>query len=516
MCSSAASSTRVSGGAPQDPWTTIVYQLRPRTLTTIAALAIIACSVPAFCTSFLNDMDFYSLVANKVLSGRLLYRDAMDTKPPMVFLHYAAIFNLFGPNNVTAIKLVTIALLGLTALFVAMLHRALCPVSGNPALAAVVFVLASFLGFGEDFLSSNTEILANVFIVAGVWMIAARDFACSTYRLLGAGLCIGIACLYRYQSIAPFLAYGTTLLLRRRSFDHKLLRLALVLAGAALPAVVFVAHYARLGALADLRLLLAYQAHYTRDADALSVSTVLARLGMVLAGQWPVELLAAWQIISVTKKAEASRAETFPIAFATWSVAMFFVGKRLFPHYFVQAIPALVLLASPRLVQHRPCGTCRRHQWLMKHALTILAATAVVFAAINGIYYSTRNTPRSHPHLVAFVEANSKSTDEVLLWTWQPELLFETKRTFATRLLVNEMLIGRYVPESPHERRPGMAALWPVFIGDLEASPPKLIFDAPPAHSAWPIDRFPQLAAFLTRYEPCTVLDDVCVYLRRD
>ena len=38
---------------------------------------------------FLNDMEFYALFADKLLSGGLLYRDAMDVKPPLVFLHYA-------------------------------------------------------------------------------------------------------------------------------------------------------------------------------------------------------------------------------------------------------------------------------------------------------------------------------------------------------------------------------------------------------------------------------------------
>jgi hypothetical protein len=95
-------------------------------------------------------------------------------------------------------------------------------------------------------------------------------------------------------------------------------------------------------------------------------------------------------------------------------------------------------------------------------------------------------------------------------------LLFEAKRVFATRLLVNEILVGRVDPTDPRRRCEGLAELWPVYLRELEAAPPKLIFDAPPGRSVWPFEAFPQLAAFLKRYQPCQVIDDVCVYMRRD
>jgi hypothetical protein len=68
----------------------------------------------------------------------------------------------------------------------------------------------------------------------------------------------------------------------------------------------------------------------------------------------------------------------------------------------------------------------------------------------------------------------------------------------------------------PGERRSGVPGLWPVYLRDLAAAPPKLIFDAPPGKSEWNIDRFSQLASLLTGYHDCQVIDDVCVYLRKD
>src|SRR5262249_39486595 len=140
-------------------------------------------SAPVFCARFLNDMPTYSLVADKLLRGAVLYRDAIDTKPPLVFLHYAAVFKAFGHDNVTAVKLVTIVWLVLSALTLLTIARELCPGGLRPDRVALLFVLASFSGWGEDFLSSNTEILSNLFVLLGVACLVKDGFSDRPGRL---------------------------------------------------------------------------------------------------------------------------------------------------------------------------------------------------------------------------------------------------------------------------------------------------------------------------------------------
>ncbi len=493
---------------------------KPRTLIAFSFVALVVCSIPVFGTRFLNDMEFYALFADKLLSGGLLYRDAMDIKPPLVFLHYALLFKVFGLNNMAAVKVVTIGFLGGSALIMVALRRALSPTAALPALAAPLFILASFSGWGEDFLSSNTELLANLFILAGVWFLVARDMGRHPLHLVVGGACIGIACLYRYQSGAALLAYAATIVLRHRQFDRKLARLLLVGAGFVLPGAVFVSYYAHLGALDDLRLLLAQQSHYTHDADDLYLPSALGQVLLVVSGLWPLLLLAGWQAVAILRRrAAASRSEIFQLLFAVLSASTFFAGGHLYAHYFVQAIPPLVLLAADRLrparVELAPSRTPRR-AWFEAHALAIMVAVAIVFTAINGITFWTRKAEPPRRDLVAFVDAHSRPSDQVLLWTWRPELLFQTNRVFATRHLVNGPLIGLPYRRRPGQRRSGVPGLWPVYLRDLAAAPPKLIFDAPPGRSATPIDSFPQLASLLTSYHPCQIIDEICVRLRKD
>src|SRR5215471_19797797 len=109
----------------------------------LSSFAIVALSVPAFFTRFLNDMDYYALVSDKLLKGAILYRDALDTKPPLIFIHYAAIFQLFGRDNLAAVKIVTIVWLMLSAFAMYAIRRSLHPSSSNPERVAALFVLAS-------------------------------------------------------------------------------------------------------------------------------------------------------------------------------------------------------------------------------------------------------------------------------------------------------------------------------------------------------------------------------------
>lgn len=478
---------------------------------------LVLCSVPAFGTRFLNDMGFYSLVADKMLAGGVLYREAMDVKPPLVFVHYAAVFEVFGTNNMAAIKAVTMGWLALSALLVTLVRQQLAPTAANPAFAGFLFIVASFSGWGQDFLSTNTEILANLFIVGGVWFLVADDFRGRPQHLLAGGFCIGIAFLYRYQSCVALLAFGATVVVRHRQFDRKARRLLVPALGFAIPSAAFVLVYARRGALDELRLLLAYQAHYARDAE-FYWPELLGRVLRGLAGLWPFVLLACWQSVAIVRRATASRGEIFQMLLAFLSLGGFFLGGHLYPHYLVQSLPPLAILAAGYLQDTSSAGNRNRPRWrtwFEANAVRVMMAIVGVFTVVNGLYFWTRSEERPRQALVQFVNTHSGPDDEVLLWTWRPEVLFQVNRRFATRQLVTGPLIGMPDRRSPGARRPGVPGLWPVFLRDLADRPPRLLFEALPGRSEWPMERFPELASFLAKYHPCRVVDDVCVYLRK-
>src|ERR1700730_15822932 len=56
----------------------------------------------------IDDENLYSAIANEMVDGGLLYVDAVDRKPPLLFWTYAAIFEAVGKYNWKALHAVAL------------------------------------------------------------------------------------------------------------------------------------------------------------------------------------------------------------------------------------------------------------------------------------------------------------------------------------------------------------------------------------------------------------------------
>jgi hypothetical protein len=496
----------------------------------LAAVALLVLSLPAFLRPLLADMPFYAHIADKLLNGGRLYQDALDTKPPFIFLHYAIVFRLFGENNASAVKAITMLFVGTTAWLMVRIRRSLAPGDSRPELVALLFVLASFSGWGEDFLSSNTEILANLFIVAGVYGLVADDFAYRAWRLLLAGAAIGIACLYRFQSGGVVLAYLLLLAARPTQFRSTRIRRAVWLgAGLAVPVAGLVAWYAAVGALAALRSFVMVDYFYVSRAEFYGVEFA-AQVGIVVASQIHFLVLSAWQAARILRSRTRTTADVFTLLFAAWSVLGFFVGGHYFAHYIVQSIPAFVLLSAQWLAAppdlSGTSGIGRVRTLYGRHVRRLLVAHVAIFTAINTVYYWPPAAPiDSYSALTQFVRANTTKRDPVFVWTGRTWVLFGMDRVFATRFVSKDLLIGRLYGSRhrlPTETAAGawpaaVLPLWPLLMADLRANPPPIVVDDAASASAFTIDHYPELQAFVTaHYSACRPIESFCVYLRTD
>jgi hypothetical protein len=479
-------------------------------------------SVPAFCTRFLNDMAYYSLVSDKLLRGGVLYRNAIDTKPPLIFLHYAAVFTLFGRDNVTAVKIVTMAWLFCSSLMMSAIYRELFPNSRRPELAALLFVLASFSGWGEDFLSSNTEILSNAFVLAGLWLMVKDGFGSRASQLVPAGALVGIALLYRYQAAAILAAYTIAILAVPAQFDRRIRRLVFLACGAAIPALAVAAYYSRIDGLRDLMFLLQYQRLYVGHHE-LYWPQVLGQVGIVAASQGLIILIVASQVRRMARR-PVSRRDLFLLLFLFFSVLPFFIGGHYFAHYIVQAIPAFVLLATERLYPSEHASDGQREGWFFTHARALILIQVGVFWLINTAYYTARPVDAPTPNLSRFVRMQTRPADTVFVWTWESHILFDIDRVYATRFLSNEFLTGRLYGSkyrrasttADEARASAVLELWPELLDDLQRERPRLIVDDAPGRSNFTIDHYPALSAFVRAYyEPGQVMDGLCVYVRK-
>jgi hypothetical protein len=503
--------------------TAVLRPEAPRRTLILSFVGICVLSVPVFCTRFLNDMDYYTLVSDKLLRGAVLYRNAIDTKPPLVFLHYLSIFKLFGPDSVTAVKLVTMGCLAASSLLMRDIDQALFPRAAGRDVAALLFVLASFSGWGEDFLSPNTEILSNLFVLAGVLCMVKEDFSGRPARLLLAGMSIGVAFLYRYQAGAALAAYFFTVVVARSQFDHPARRLLMLGIGWLIPVAAIVAYYSRIGAVHDLEFLIQYQRFYVRGQE-IYWPHLIGQVGIVAAGQGAFILLAGSQAIRMLQRPVGKR-DLFLLLFLLFSVAPFFIGGHYFAHYIVQAIPAFVLLAAERLrPSETPSPDTSEPVLFFKHARHFIVAIAGLYWMVNTAYYISLPADPRNPNLARFVRAQTDPKDAVFIWTERFHILFEIDRVYATRFLSNEFLTGRLYGSryrqasatADQARALSIPQLWPALLQDLQTEKPRLIVDDAPDRSNFTIGHYPPLSAFVRAYyEPGQTIDGFCVYVRK-
>src|SRR5215471_9180383 len=125
------------------------------------ATAVVLCSAPAFLRPFLNDDASYALVGEKLNHGRVLYRDAVDNKPPLIYLTYAAVFRAFGQYALSAAKAVTIAVNVATVALVLRVGTSLFGCVPG-VVGGLLYAAAVLSGVAEVSIAPNTESYMNL------------------------------------------------------------------------------------------------------------------------------------------------------------------------------------------------------------------------------------------------------------------------------------------------------------------------------------------------------------------
>ena len=170
---------------------------------------------------------------------------------------------------------------------------------------------------------------------------------------------------------------------------------------------------------------------------------VVGQIAIVVISQAPFLLLAGWQAIRMARQPVLTRRDVFLLLFLGFSVLPFFLGRHYFPHYMVQAIPAVVVLATEALSQAAVAPAGRLQAFFFRHARTFILVNVALFSLINTAYYSLVLHDGPNPALARFIQQHTNPDDSVFLWTWRSHVLFEVDRVYATRFLSNEFLTGR-------------------------------------------------------------------------
>ena len=474
----------------------------------------------------INDESYYSVVANEMLHGGLPYRDAVDRKPPLLFVVYWAVYRVAGFPNWPALHLAAVAwtLATMTVLFW-LGRRLLSPRAG----LAAAFLYGAFLPFETlGNLAFNGEMLMNLPIVAAL-AVALRPGSGKGDMLLAGGL-VAVATLLKQPAGIALLPLGIYALhpgyRTARHFGpmRAWVNAALVGVGFGLvmgSAGVILQHF---GILADAW----YWAVVDHDVPHGPLDLVFWRAAAWNGAQFALFcgplLLGAWMSLRAKERWTHLQAERVAlIAFLVASAIGTAASGRFFQHYFLQLLPPLALLAAPALadlwsepdVSAQPRLRAATIGWTL---LSVLLSLGIE------VYDGLLRPPPVRP-AVAWLSAHATPGERLFIWGQDPHYYLATGTRPASRYFAAFPLTG-YVFGAPESWDPNFGTskriapgAWDTLAKDFALHPPRYIVDtdAPRTVPRYPIPGFPYLSQLLEdQYELRFRGTDGLVYERRE
>jgi 4-amino-4-deoxy-L-arabinose transferase-like glycosyltransferase len=490
----------------------------------LAALGIllltIAIRLPSLVHPRAIDSEaMYSVVANEIVDGGRPYADAVERKPPLLFWTYAAIFKIAGKFNWKALHFVALvwtlcAMAGLYAI-----GRELF--DSNTGLIAALFYTVFQPWWTWKTLSFDGEMLMNLPIILA-WAIAFRRSSTRLRpELFAAGALLGAAFLLKQPAALAAVPLGIYLLLPSYRASRSLTRINSIIQATTLTAGFF--------AVLGLVTIVLWKQGILRDAFYWTITDhdvphvfwekgillTLAFIGACL----PLIVGAIMACrdkgeIWAEKMAERTALLGLLVASAIGAAA----GARFYPHYYVQLIPPLVLLAAPYYARLWS-QTIQPPHWLLRPKITYawLALTVVVLSIMHWTNLARQRVPYEAGR---YLSTYSAPDDRIFVWGQVSEIYLDAHRRPACRYITVFPLTG-YIFGGPipgfdtHSRI--LPGAWPILQRDFDKHPPTYIVDLYSEPGAlYPIRDFPILAKLLARqYQPVARTAEGVIYQKR-
>ncbi len=410
-----------------------------------------------------RDQGHYAYGGQVILDGGQLYRDVFDGKGPGTYYAYALALKLFGPGEMSArlfFYLVAVAGSGLAAALAGRIGGWWCRLGG-----ALVFALAAMQGNSDcAWFTAEGEDLMLPLVLATVLLLGRPEHLRSAWRLVGAGVLLGLAFLVKVTIVTTcftLAVVAAVVLLRQGAGWRGLLKAMLwTAAGMVLPIAACLGYYAAQGLLGEVyRLTVQYNRAYGgirlfRDftdlfrpltADRWRALSVLA---IAAAAMGPMRGGAAWRLL-------------WAAAAGGWLAAVW-QGKN-FPYQWTPVIGCLAVAAGVA------CGRLAQWAWSASGPrawraaavaaslllLPVLAGPTDVYF-LNRIYRQTAGllngqisreefrkvhrtgstTADVTDRVAAYLRSHSQPADTVHVWGYETILNFLAQRRSPSRFVL--------------------------------------------------------------------------------
>jgi hypothetical protein len=434
-------------------------------------------------------------MAQQVLDGQVLFRDAVDNRTPLVPYLKALVLAVAGYWNADAIHIALALMIGFTAFLLWQTCRRLGHEDVGVFAALALFGLSTGLIPSIDAMAAHTGWFLIFFSALGFWCFAHALNRLSRVGALASGACFGLAMLAKQPGLLDFGVSVVIVLLlalgRERVAAWRLL--PFMLAGFAVPLAVTLGYFAAHGALADLQFYAwTYNTKYYVPEVPLPERLAAVQVPLrLLAERMPAALVLGtataggllW-LVFVRERREPARAVLawLTLGWAASGLLSTMLSGRDFAHYSIQVLPGVCLACGWGLAwcwaQARAAGN--RGRRLVLQVLVLLAVASFIVPGA----WSTATTEAKDDgtaDIGAIVRQHSRSDERIFIWGYLPELHVFAQRLPSTRFFYTNWVTGlipwtnvdwlkdtRYavIPGTPEQLRQ-----------DYERRPPAVVVD---------------------------------------
>jgi 4-amino-4-deoxy-L-arabinose transferase-like glycosyltransferase len=469
----------------------------------------------------IDDEAMYSVVANEIVDGGRPYADAVDRKPPLLFWTYAAVFKIAGKFNWKALHVATIVWTLFTMAGLYLIGRRLFD-RNTGLIAALLYSVFQPWGTWKN-LAFDGELLMNLPIV-WAWAIGFRRSSSPLrLELLAAGGLLGAAFLLKQPAASAAVPLGLYLLLPsyrtsrgvsvKASFTHAALLTAGFFAVLGLAALVLQTQ----GILRD--------AFYWTVTDHTiphvfwyrAIVHTLAFMGACL----PLVIGAAMACRDDRDLWMENGPERWALlGLLAASAVGAAASARFYPHYYIQLIPPLALLAAPHYARLWSEKTPSQHHWLLQPRVT-QAWLALTITAFFIMHWKGLASERQPSETGRYLLEHSAPDTRIFVWGQASQIYLDARRRPACRYITTFPLTGYVFGGSVpglDTRNRVLPGAWSILQQDFARHPPAYIVEScSDRDKNYPMRDFPILANLVAeRYRPIAQTIDSTIYRRLD
>jgi 4-amino-4-deoxy-L-arabinose transferase-like glycosyltransferase len=522
------------------------------TLLLLAVLSLAA--LPTLLYPLTRDQGAYAYIADLMMRGGVPYRDALDLKPPAIYLTYMLAFSLFGRTEF-AVRLFDVLFALLSAASVHFLAREVFQDRRAAALSGWLYAIC-YYWLIHFYSAANPEAFMVPFLAVAAVSLVRGLRSRSYWPFLLAGVASGFV--FWFKPTAGLVVLGllawTLLEVRREHWTRRdcLRSLAAIFGGAVLGVLPIGLYLYGRGLEELLKLWRVYGTGAYVGARGLAVGGgPLAALDVLVAyvREWQLLVwltLAGGVAISLrwhAGHAEPARWGGAVIAFLLSSVMMVLAQGKLFEYHWIPAFAPAAILSAASVVwlgdEWRNRLSTRLHPE-MGSLLAVIAIAGLLLlmgydrlapyrrtiAYLRGRmsseqYYAQFDIGRDFSHMgtvaaATYLQEHTQPQETAMVWGAEPLVSFLAQRRSPTRYIFSYMLANEN--SDAHVK-----ALRQDLMSDLRQNPPAYVVlvendthPLSPSGSRAELKQFPELERWwMLEYQFEQQVEDYLFYSRR-